>query len=46
MSESDSYLNADLGEEYKDKLENIAEKQNRSMTGQIRHWIDQVNQDD
>lgn len=33
-------LNIKLDEEYKDKLEEIAEKQNRSMTGQIRHWID------
>ena len=35
-------LNVDLGDEYKEKLETIAENQNRSMTSQIRHWIDQV----
>lgn len=29
-----------LGEEYKKKLREIAEKQNRNMTGQVRHWID------
>lgn len=36
-------VNLKLGEEYKEKLEEIAEKQNRSMTGQVRHWIDKVN---
>jgi predicted transcriptional regulator len=35
-------LNVDLGDKYKEKLEKIAENQNRSMTSQIRHWIDQV----
>lgn len=30
----------ELGEEYKEKLREIAEKQNRNMTGQVRHWID------
>lgn len=39
------YLHIEIGEEYKDKLEEIADKQNRSMTGQIRHWIDQVTQE-
>jgi len=38
-----NYLHIEIGEDYKDKLEQIADKQNRSMTGQIRHWIDQVN---
>jgi len=33
-------LNVDIGEEYKEKLEEIAENQKRSMTGQIQHWID------
>jgi len=33
-------LNIDLGEEYKDKLGDIAKEENRSMTGQIRAWID------
>jgi hypothetical protein len=31
----------DLGEEYKEKLKDIAEKQQRSMTSQVRYWIDQ-----
>ncbi|SDW44710.1 hypothetical protein SAMN05443574_103267 [Haloarcula vallismortis] len=39
-NESDSYLNADLGEDYKDKLREIAEEKNRDMTNQIRTWID------
>jgi len=41
MSEdSDSYLNADLGEDYKHRLREIAEEENRDMTNQIRTWID------
>jgi len=36
------YLHIELGEEYKDKLESIAEENQRSMTGQIRYWSDQV----
>ncbi|MFB6209582.1 MAG: hypothetical protein ABEJ56_05625 [Candidatus Nanohaloarchaea archaeon] len=35
-------VNLKLGREYKEKLEEIAENQNRSMTGQVRHWIDKV----
>lgn len=35
-------LSLDIEQEYKDRLEEIAEKNQRSMTGQIRYWIDQV----
>lgn len=38
-------LNVDLGEDYKEKLREIAERQNRNMTGQIRHWIDRFYED-
>ena len=34
-------LNMNLGENYKEKLQEIAEEQNRNMTQQVRHWIDQ-----
>jgi len=35
-------VNLKLGDEYKQKLKEIAENENRSMTSQVRHWIDQV----
>lgn len=35
-----------VGDDYKDKLREIAEKQNRDMTGQVRHWIDRFHEDD
>lgn len=35
------YLNADLGEEHKEKLQKIAEEQERDMTGQLRVMIDE-----
>lgn len=38
------YLHIEIGKEYKKKLEEIAEKNQRSMTGQIRYWIEQVNE--
>ena len=38
-------LNVDLRDGYKEKLRNIAKKQNRNMTGQIHHWIDQSDTD-
>lgn len=34
------YLNADIGEECKEKLREIAETQERNMTGQLRVMID------
>jgi predicted transcriptional regulator len=37
----DDYLNARIGEEYKQKLQEIAEKQERSMTGELRAMIKQ-----
>lgn len=39
-------LNMKVGDDYKDKLREIAEKQNRDMTGQVRHWIDRFYEDD
>lgn len=33
-------VNLKLGEDYKKKLEDIADKQNRNMTQQVRAWID------
>jgi hypothetical protein len=35
-------LNLSIDDGYKDKLRNIADNQNRSMAGQVQHWIDQV----
>lgn len=35
------YLNAEIGEDHKDKLREIAEKQERNMTGQLRIMIDE-----
>lgn len=35
-------LNLKLEDDYKDRLEEIAEKNQRSVVGQIRYWIDQV----
>lgn len=35
-------LNLKLEKGYKKKLRKIAEKNQRSMTGQIQYWIDQV----
>jgi hypothetical protein len=35
-------LNLKLENGYKEKLKEIAEKNQRSMTGQIQYWIDQV----
>jgi len=35
-----SQVNMNLGEEYKRKLREIAEKENRDMTNQVRTWID------
>jgi NAD-dependent oxidoreductase involved in siderophore biosynthesis len=29
----------DIGKEHKNKLREIAEKQERSMTGQVRYWV-------
>jgi hypothetical protein len=37
-----SQLNADLGEDYKDKLREIADSQERNMTSQIRFMIDNL----
>lgn len=34
-------FNAELGEEYKQKFEEIAESENRTMTGQLKTWIDE-----
>lgn len=39
-------LNADLGEDYKERLREIAERENRDMTGQIRQWIDRFYEED
>jgi hypothetical protein len=36
-------LNLTLDDGYKKKLRKIADKQNRSMAGQIQHWIDNTN---
>jgi hypothetical protein len=38
-------LNLKLEEDYKDQLEKIAEKNQRSVVGQIRYWIDQVKEE-
>jgi hypothetical protein len=35
------YLNAEIGEDHKEKLREIAEKQERNMTGQLRIMIDE-----
>lgn len=35
-------LNLKLEEDYKERLEDISEENQRSMVGQIRYWIDQV----
>jgi len=35
----------DLGEEYKEKLKDLADKKQRSMTSQVRYWIDQYTGD-
>ena len=42
LSMSENYLNARIGREHKQKLEEIADKQERSMTGQIRIMIDKT----
>ena len=39
---SKNYLNARIGREHKQKLEEIADKQERSMTGQLRIMIDKT----
>jgi len=36
---SEDYLNSKIGESYKDKLREIAEKQERDMTKQLRAMI-------
>jgi hypothetical protein len=36
---SDDYLNSKIGEEYKTKLREIAEKKERDMTKQLRSMI-------
>ena len=33
-------VNLKLGEDYKERLEKIAEQENRNMTQQVRAWID------
>lgn len=39
---SNDYLNSRIGSDYKEKLEEIAEKQERSMTGQLRIMINKT----
>ena len=39
---SDNYINSKIGSEHKEKLEQIADKQERSMTGQLRMMIDKT----
>jgi hypothetical protein len=39
---SENYLNARIGREHKQKLEEIADKEERSMTGQLRMMIDKT----
>ena len=39
---SNDYINSRIGSEHKEKLEQIADKQERSMTGQLRVMIDKT----
>ena len=39
---SNDYINSRIGSEHKEKLEQIADKQERSMTGQLRIMIDKT----
>jgi hypothetical protein len=34
-------FNAEIGEEYKEKMREIAESNHRDMTGQLKSWIDE-----
>ena len=36
------YLNSRIGSDYKEKLEEISDKQERSMTGQLRIMIEET----